>query len=477
MGNIATPPSHYFVDVRKRELSQALYEGIEAMRRDALGQQRWMMPNPGDMRRVEVGGEKSMTRYQIRVRRSRFRNVFKAQIEEVVARVFSRDLVTEGWPEFVDEFVRDVDGDGRDLTTYERECFEIALVDGVHHTLVEHPPSPGERTLEQYRQSGDRPYWVPVNANDLVEAIRSTSGDVTEARIRFQESERSLNYDTGEFAEKSQDIIKLFVADQGVRVRPFIRGDKGWYPGRWVDIKPVRGELTGVPLVPTYGGRRKAPFRAWPFFEDAAEEQAGIWIKSSEKDWLASRCAIPMLFQSGVSVDEGTKLPVFESDPEGRLWSSDPGGNAKIVETSGQALGFLAEDIERDESGVKAGIQPHLERPSGSMTATEIGAREIRAKSILGLLSKLCVLSVRRKLQLTCLMAGYGPETWGEVDLPNNLGDNEPNKEELKELKTSGVMSDEGFWTQYKRAGGVTEDFDVNEEVQRLQAERDRMGL
>lgn len=468
MASVADPSPAYRRMQTKRDLTEALAGGTIAMRSEAR-KYRYMWPNAGEMKKVFIGSSE-VTKYERRIRESYLENYWLEGIQGAATMPFTRSWGLDGWnPELVSpdpaaqQWARNVDRSGRPLTRFLFDGFAKALAHGMDLILVTAPTS------------GGRPYWVGVRASQLLDAVSDESGDdprLLTARILMSEPtvDESVPWrpSTG-----SDPVVKVFYAgdpraagdDAKVHCELYAADSDARLDT--VTIEPARGALHDIPLVPIYGGRT-GPYEADPPYYDAAEAQAAHWRKLSRHDDRARIIATSILFQSGINPEKKDVGGGSSMEADGLIWAENPTAKAEMVETSGAALKALFDDLERVKKSIREGtMQATLSRPEGDVTAFEIGVAMVRANTRIEADTIFLEGSARRALELTSILAGYRES--GSVSIPHDFGVPSKGMEELARVYTAGGMTAEAFWIEAKLAGWVSDGFDVEAEVRRLE--------
>lgn len=496
---VLTSAAWYDEDRLRRKLPEALVCGVESLRKDALGQRLWMWPNPAEMELVEIAGSKSYTRYEIRVKRSTLRNVWLQTIEAAAALPFRQDANLVGLAE-TDEasmLVRyNLDGSGSTLTQALRQVFGGKLVRGIAYWWVD---------LVADSRGNMRSVARVVHPDDLLDFDDS-----------FEDGRRRLKYLKMRVAVRNVDVSAITPdSAQGAvesceeRVVVYLAGELDapagspeaycryaqWrqvassdgkttstelaydqsLPGdgaMWNYLVPVRGEFRDIPLVPDPTSFDE-PYRGRPPFLDTAEEQASHWRKKSEKDELARKVATPLLHLSGVDSD-GEGRPIGISFTNGVGWSKDPSGSATLIETSGAGLEALANDLRETEEAIRVGnLQPLANRPTGNITATEIGLHAFRAHSQLEAWAVASQAAATIVVEYMLRLMGREVPRELAVTLAVSASYAEMVRGLLKELYIAGKLSPESFFPLLKRTGDLPEEFDVDKEVAALRSSAD----
>jgi hypothetical protein len=387
--------SHRFAEVQPAyQLVDALFGGTATMR--AAGSKYL----PKNDREADED-------WTIRVQRSTLFNVYKRSIQQAAARLFGSDVVLTGYPVEVVVWSADADAQGRDITQFSKSVFIDALNRGVAFILVEFPERTEQpATLADALVSGDRPYWVGIEATQVLAAhSKLIAGAERLTHFRFKETVLELSDDGLE--EVLVEQIKAFY--QAGPLEPVT-----WQTWRYDKIKGwepfSNGTLQGVPAipaVPVYTNRIGYCLGSPPLI-DLAYLNVTHFQSASEQRNILHISRVPFLHINGWEKeyveDPVTKMQVpadVEVSIHRALITDSPQASAKWVETNGQALtaGF-ADLVYLEQKMEKLGLM--LSTPkSGNITATETAVSAAEANSMLKDMAKALSDSLEYALYLT----------------------------------------------------------------------------
>lgn len=483
----------YEEDSEERRDCRLLADGVKRLRKEALGN-RGMWPRAGELKDAYLPDERSRsagaglyagTRYELRVQESTIRNVWYDAVKEGSLAPFRHAIQLDGWGPEIEEWVKAI-GSGKTLSAYMRTPAVEQAVDGIHLTLVELPEireedgAPRVRTLGDDRRAGIRPYWIPIRADHFDPIEVTAQGDLLVCAVYLSKSLGLEPGIPGLVKKKRRSVWRVYE----------LRADGVWYyehilkepdpyaeidekqPGQWLPVRPLgSGALDRIPIVPAYGDWSMSAYRARPPYRDVADTQMGCWRKRSYKDDLGRRTARSRVFQSGVEVDvAGNPLKQFDGD---LMWAEKEGADAKVVETSGQALEALRADLLDDEEYIHEACRSvRARRSTGEITATEIGLVGLMTSSYQESVVVGNTHSIRTLLELTEVMGGV-PPSGGTVEWRHDTFS--PVAESTLEriggkggAVERGQFSLEGWLRLEQRAGGLPEDFSFEDEQERL---------
>lgn len=511
---VSTPSPSYEILQRKRNLTESLMEGVEAMRAAARAR-CWMWPGPGELRpsavgepvfatgfenlKPRAGAPGSKTKYDLRILESYLQNHWRDGVEGIAAMPFRSPAKVEGWNPLLQGvhedgkltergWIHNIDGAGRTMRQVLHSGYLGATAHGMSWIVIELPRAPdAPRSIGEDRAAGFAPYWLDLAASDVLETVVSYATGAPRLEIlRF----RRTVFDRDETLAwrpqtEARETVKIYYAgdpnakgdDARVHVEFYddVSSDK---PLETYPVIPISGSLSEIPAVPIYSyAGYKEPYCAEPALYDLAEAQAAHWRKLSRHDLRAKNIATSILFQSGINPedpDSASNAGGSSMDEEGRLWCEDPGGDAKMVETSGAALEALREDLDRVRDHIREGMrQGAISKPLVARTATEIGVGEVRANSKVEADTIFLEGSAQTALLYTAILGGTSEI--GQITLPVGHGLVGGNAEKVQEMLLDGGLTPDAALPELKRGGVFSDGFDVDEEVDR-QNERRTLG-
>lgn len=500
---IGDPAPAFAADQKRRQLSQACIEGLDAFRRDAELQgergtggktedghqkHRWIWPREGEMEYVESGGEHNWRVYDLKVRGMRMVNPWRETVMAAASTPFVNAPTLTGWPAQIQGqdddpktgFKARVDDQGASFATYWARAFLDKLVEGVNSTLVTKPADdPGEA------------YFVNVKANQVLDAVtrRTTSGDVgfEELRIAMPKVRTpEAGDDPEEWATQTvQQRVLLYRTSKrngGTADGPPVfrwsvlhktdKGDTWKWDGDWEELEVRAGkDVTEIPFYPTYGLYR-SPARGWPAFEDTASQQAALVRKTMNYDQRVDNDSRNLLAIAGATPGQ-TKSGGSQQVAKVRgnvIWIP-PDATAEHLETSGEALKALREDMKDVEERIRVGnLRPMLSQPSPSMTATEIITRHLTAASLLEMWVLMDIDAYRDAFAMKARLDGLDPEG-GDIHLPHDFSLNPASVEMLYRgyLDSGGeLVPPEVIWPELARAQLVREDLETESVIDQV---------
>lgn len=355
---------------------------------------QWSMVDSlmGGTQTMRAAGERYLPRnpkelesdYTARVARTTLFNAYKRSIQHAVARAFTKDVALEGYPGELTIFMEDVDSQGRDLTQFSKAIFTDSLNRGISYLLVEFPRRDVQPlTLADAIASGDRPYWVPIPATNVLAAFSVLEGG-SERLTYFRFIENLVEPTSDGLSEQTIQQVKVF--KQPFKLSPvtfdIYRKDS---TGTWFLFEgdvPLLG-MPQIPVVPDYTNRTGF-FIGTPPLLDLAETNVAHWQSSSEQRNILHVARVPFLHVKGMAASfDGEGKPKEQEISIHSVLVTDKEGDAKWVETTGAGIKAGADDLADLESKMEAlGLMLTAPR-SGTATATENSINAAESNSIL----------------------------------------------------------------------------------------------
>jgi len=513
-------------DDARHQLNRDLREGVPAMAAAALAF-RYMKPNPGELTpinsdadlptftlgQISVNGH-LWSRYALRVERSDLPNPWSDSISDTARLPFRSRIVLDGWnPELQGGkggkppgWVANMDGQGRSLDELAHESFEDALYEGPAFWFVDNDQR-SFATKAQRNAAGARPWVTKLKRSDFRKIVPvSENGVYRLKRIEFDQPRTETNYDDpNNWTEEVQEAIKVVIAgdldaekgsdERKVRWELWVKNAEGDFeaPPEGEEGDNRRGfitpdnpaeELTEIPLV-FMPSDRTGPWRAQSPYLGTAPTQKAIWVFNSEVSGLAREVTQSRWYETGEALLEpgvsGGKdlLP----DGSGARWkfSTAPGADLKLIESSGQPLVSIRELIKDKTEQIRDSHHVIETRRPVQATATEIGLQDIHANSSLEQWVILALAGWKQTLDLMALLAGHSER--GTVDIPHDFGAATLQDDSwMDQMMMADRFPPRQYFEEKVRRGKLDEKFDIDAAVDYLEkdkasAERSRERL
>lgn len=454
----STPSLAHQALAEKWELVRSIRKGAKAIR-DAG--KKYLIKNPAE-------SDDEFTR---RNQSAPWRPEFVDALATLSAKPFNKEVVlADGANERMAEFAEDIDGRGNNLHVFAKDAFEGGVSMGAHGILVDFPSGQNGRTVAEERAAGVRPYWVSINADDILSLVTEQRGGrrvVVYLRIRESRVERDG------FDENRVPLIREIAPGQWRVWREEKR--PGMEKPEWVLDRQGAMTLPEVPFVFFATNDREGDQYVNPPLIDLADMQIELYNALSNKEQIFKIAGSPMLTangmgppENGAAIETGPGRVLYAPGAEGitTSWAYIQPDDANLKEIRSDIEGIIA-DMRR------LGMQPMISR-SGNTPA--IGYQLDGEKSYTVL--QAWALSLKDALEqafvFTAMWLNMGTETAPEVMVHTDFAVGMYGAEEVKtllEARKEAQISQETFWQEYQRRGILGPQFDPAEEKRRLAVE------
>lgn len=459
-----TPSSDYAAMSPYWEMVDAILGGAKAMRKAGTKYlPRFENESPQD--------------YEHRRRSAPFTNVYADVVNNLAAKPFSKEMaLKQDAGASLLTLSENIDGQGNSLHVFAARLFEDGINKAVSWVLVDYTQSEPEarvRSIEEERRAGLAPYWVHIPPEKLL-AVYSDhvngSEIITHARICEPMTVRDG------FGEKTAERVRVFdrpMAD-GQYGPPTVtlyqeREEDTTAPGLevWDIIDGPRPITLGViPLVPFIVGKREGiSWQLRPPLRDIAYLQVEEYQQESNLKYVMELTCFPMLAANGVpatdSHGERIKVPV---GPKAVLFSPPSGdgkhGEWKFIEPSAESIKTLINHLDNTQKSMRdLGMMPLTTANLTVITTANVAAKAHSAVAAWALALK-DALESALKLTVEWLADGSKPP---EVDIHTDFAVDLQADEELGvliQMRAEGDLSRETLWSEMRRRGVLSDNFD-----------------
>jgi hypothetical protein len=439
--------------------------------------------------------------YEYRRENAKFTNIYADIVTSLTRKPFAEEVtLADGTPERIEALAEDIDGRGNNLHVFAAETFFDGLNDSISWVLVDYTETRSRAdgrplTIAEERRMGVRPYWVRIPASRML-AVYTDVVDGAEVVVHARVKETTTRRDG--FDETAIERVRVFdrapiyaVLDDGgltdrvigygpATFRIYERQTTGRKAqgASWQVVSEGPVTLGVIPLVPFITGKRKdGGLQFIPPLQGVADLQIEHYQQETALKSITELTAFPMLSGNGVQPPmEGGKIAPVPVGPRSVLYAppnADTGNHGEwaFIEPSAESLKFLAEQVDATENQMRElGRQPLSQ--SAGITVVAAASASQKASSViqawaLGL--KDC-LEQCLKLTADWLSLGVEPEvSWNLDDL--DLTDDDKGPATILDARKNGDISQETLWTEFRRRGILSADFDADEEKDRLEAE------
>jgi len=372
---VATPSEAYLTMARDFMRVDDLDGGVRRMRWRADLDQTWLPKEEGEESRA----------YGRRVARSELFPGLRSALDNAVTKPFSQSVQLDNLPPEWEDWVKNIDGQGSDVTQFSRQWMRSAIKHGLAHCFVDYTQVTGDVTAASERATGARPVWRTIEATDLIswKSAVSATGEAVLTEIRY------LFYKDGKEFLKIVTPTEWQIHENEAYKPPVYRADNSdsdyyrYQDNRNENWKPVNSgsitaaqSFTGVPLVTLYT-KRRGYMLGTPAMLDLAETNLTHWQSASDQRNLMHVTRVPVLAMFGMDASDDSTVTIGS----GTAIRAGVDSRIQYIEHSGSAMGLGMDDLENlEERMVQLGVRPHQER-TGDITATGIAVGENRSNT------------------------------------------------------------------------------------------------
>lgn len=386
---------------------------------------------------------------------------YRRTVSVLVGKPFSKPItVGDKVPPQVAELLPDVDCESRTLDQFAAEIAMKVMAQGFAGILVDMPVNPGARTVAEERAAGMRPYFIHVDAEDVLgwKAVKRGS-QMQLSQLRLLEC---VDEDDGEFGVAEVEQVRVLE------------------PGRWRvfrENQARRGEwdlhaegitsIDVIPFVPVYGFRHEFMVGEPPML-DLAYMNVEHWQSASDQQTILHVARVPILFGKGFA--DGENIVVGANS---FVAAQNPDADLRYVEHSGAAIDAGHRAIQAIEDRMRqAGAELLVIKP-GNVTVAQTVADSEQGKCDLQRIVQGMEASLDQALDLMCRWMGL-PEGC-HVDIWDDFGAatlEAASADLLASMEHQGSLSLETMLSEFKRRGVLAPEVDVEEEMSRIASER-----
>lgn len=389
-------------------------------------------------------------------------------IEDMTGKVFARPVVLAETGTDADQWVTDIDLEGRDLSRFARDVFETAQRDGISFIMADAPVRSGDETKAQAAALNIRPYLVHLTIEDVLGWRWSiVNGSPMLTQFRIMESVTEVD-PKDEF--KTVKIPQVRVLDLpnengrstgtvGVRIYRKVRtGQKE----DWALFEEYSTGMGEIMVAPVDLGR-KGFFDVDPVHGRLAEINAAHWRIQSDKASCLHKSLSPLLFMKNLGLDESGDI--IKSAGYGYI-SNNEGGDMKWVEITGNGIEAARQELKDLELQMQAmGLQLVMSR-TGTSTATGDAIDESKGNSRLAAWADILKDALELSLGWMMELGGIDPEIEVEVNKDYAASTlSHVDMVALAQMHLAGVLSKRTYIMEARRRGILAEGVDPDEEA------------
>lgn len=411
--------------------------------------------------------------YETRLNQTTLYNVTELTLKSLVGRVFREPMkLGDDVPQQIKDIAPDIDSCQTDISAFCQLWFGEAMAKGFAHVLVDmpsiDPAARGTRTLADDAAENRRPFWSLIKPENLIFAYEEPiNGVSTLTHVRIVEFE---SYMEG-FCEYTR--MKIRVLSPGLwELWQNENDDKPGRKPKWAMESSGTSDLSVIPLVTFYAGKKECTLLAKPPLEDLAHLNITHWQSSSDQRNILTVARFPMLAGSGTVQEAGKES--IKIGPRQLLSMRDPNGRFYYVEHTGKAIGAGNDDLNKLEDQMAAYGAEFLRRQIAGRTAFERAADQGEAMSPLKDMATRFAVSVKAALDLTAEWLALADDSGGSALVNTDYTEEEVTQAPLATLASGrerGDISRKLWRSEMMRYGILNPDLNVAEEDAELARE------
>jgi hypothetical protein len=456
--NVAKPSKRYLELEEERELSRALMKGTKGMIEEG---EKFMPRHPAE----------EEPNYQVRLKSTTLYGSYRNTILKMCGKVFSKPvLVNPDVPIGIGEILDNIDGQGRNITSFLFDVMVKGLQDGISFIFVDYTaikqPEEGSPILTalDVKNMGARSTAILYDASQILDWKSENIGGVqTLTCIRIKECANEPAPDD-EWGEKEVEQIRVLRPGRYELWRK--QSKSGSLVDEWYLYDDGITAISYIPLIPYYTNR-EGFLEGLPPLQPLAELCKQHWNSSSEQVQALTFARFAMMVFSGVE-----KGSIGKVGPNVIIELSDPQAKGSRIETAGEGIKAGSDDIKDIEQRMlSAGMTARVETKSG-VTATASAIDSTDADSIL-MAWATSLEDVAN--QMLWFMADYeGLSEGGTVEINKSFAMQQPTGTvtELIALFTANGIDVETLLDELQRRDVLSDSVEVLDIIDRLKANK-----
>ncbi len=342
--------------------------------------------------------------YDVRKTRalSCFESFYSHYVDIVVGTALRKGVIVppdapEGW----NKFFKNVNLEGKSVTSFTKMLFTEALNGGIAGLMADYPRVTEQDRAAQ-RRMNLRPYFTVIKVDDILDC-RHDNGPVTingitsyETRVtylRIKSEIRRASLENEHFEQVVPTVVVYDIPEPESeetpkRIRVRIYEKKLSSNTNEYELPPGNESYLSIdyiPFVPCYGGKEEAFCRARPLLFDIARLNLHHWATCSDLSETIHLNSSPMLTGTGVSPDDeiysGSGRSLFSQNEQAKFRMLTPGMDG--AETTLKELARIESAMDRlaaiaiapGKTQVESGFAKLLDRSqSDSQLAVLVGS-------------------------------------------------------------------------------------------------------
>jgi hypothetical protein len=416
-------------------------------------------------------GSEDADDYKARLKATFLNNMFCEAIDNICAKPFKQPISVVGdLPEELEDLQKNCDQAGTNLTQFGKKNYKGGASHGLVFAYVDMPTNPN-------REIGVRPYFSFYPASSLIGAKFERSkktGELRPRQIRLQETRTE---DDGEFGEKTISVIRVVTGpefddqDKVIAKGTVQLWEKGPDDDKHIPGEPIEYDYPGIPFE-AYNPGKVGNYLAKPPLMNLAHTNIEHWQSSSDQKSILHFARI---FQIVVSGANKTDRDNNKHIGPNRVWYlSSKEAKAWILEHSGAAIEAGERDIKAIEERARAQAGEPLTIGSGSETATGRAIDDNNSQSKAQAWAEELGAFLERLYRHAAKWLDLELPDDFRIDVFKDFSLTARRDEDLKHLRESRFnreLSRETFLNESKKRGVISEDLDIETELERIDQE------
>lgn len=409
--------------------------------------------------------EESDPHYKTRLSSTTLYNGYSDTVKKQNGKLFSKDIIiNDDVPSQIAELTKNIDGQGRNITSFSFDCERMAIVDGISFIYVDFPPittnEQGFATSLDREVQGARPSSILINSEQILGLKTANIQGVQQlTEIRILEQTLEENPDD-EYSELLIEQVRLLTRG-GFEIW---RQDKSIINpvDNWVLYSEGTTSIDYIPIIPVYTNRVGFMEGAPPLLP-LAELNKEHWVSSSEQRNALTYARFAMVVLTGVNPDAeiGAMAPnAFLKLPAG--------ATASPITTSGTGIeqGFI--DLDKIEERMRQTSMTSRVQTATGQTATEANINSEDSNCALLAIAGSLEDSLNKMLEIYSDYMGL--PSGGTVTVYKGFGEKAPQGtlQELQAMRVQNTITHETLLAESVRRGILPEDFDIKQEVRAI---------
>jgi hypothetical protein len=389
--------------------------------------------------------------------------------------------------------VENIDGKGNHLHVFANWVFYNGINAAIDWIFVDYPKAPTNLTAGEESKYNIRPYWYRIGAQQVLEVESAMIGGIEEiVYFRNKEYKKVRNAGTfnTEWVERVREITRAKLSAEN---EPNVYGPPTWIVwerdpkipadpqnpmAQWKVVDLGTYSIGVIPVVPFICGKRQGC--SWvidPPMKSAATLQVELYQMETGLKHARLMSCYPMLVGTGVNLkdEKGQINPVVIGPNTVLSTPASPDGRApgqwSFIEPSAESLKFVSNGVDAMKADLRElGRQP-LTAASSNLTVITAAFAADKANSAVQAWAIGLKDCLETALMLTAkwLKTNEEPEVFIDLDWLVELDDSAGAT--LLQMRQAGDLSQATLWSECKRHGILSGDFDSEGEKKKLLAE------